>query len=62
LGGGGGAPHGQNTNGYAGGSGRVMIRYADTYPSATSTTGSPSFTNAGGFKTYIWTSSGSITF
>jgi hypothetical protein len=46
----------------AGGSGRVELRYPDTYRDAVSVTGSPSFSNSGGYKYYIWTSSGSITF
>ena len=45
-----------------GGSGIVIIRYADTYAAATSTTGSPTITTAGGYRVYKWTSSGSITF
>ena len=48
--------------GAAGGSGIVIIRYADTYPAATSTTGSPTITTAGGYRVYQWTTSGSITF
>jgi hypothetical protein len=54
TGGGGGA-------GFAGGSGIVIVRYADTYIAAT-TTGSPTITVAGGYRTYRWTSSGSINF
>jgi hypothetical protein len=46
----------------AGGSGIVIIRYADTYAEASSTTGSPTITTAGGYIIYKWTSSGSITF
>jgi hypothetical protein len=49
-------------NSQAGGSGIVIIRYANTYPDAASTTGSPTFTNTGGYKIYTWTGSGSITF
>jgi hypothetical protein len=45
-----------------GGSGVVIIRYADTFADAASTTGSPTFTNTGGFKIYQFTGSGSITF
>jgi hypothetical protein len=46
----------------AGGSGIVIIRYGDTYAAATSTTGSPTITVAGGYRVYTWTTSGSITF
>jgi hypothetical protein len=46
----------------AGGSGIVIIRYPNTYALATSTTGSPTITVAGGYNIYTWTSSGSITF
>jgi hypothetical protein len=45
-----------------GGSGIVIIRYADTYDLATSTTGSPTQTTTGGYHYYTWTSSGSIEF
>ena len=50
--------------GNAGGSGIVVIRYPDTYADAASTTGSPTFTNTGGYKIYKWINvgSGSITF
>mgnify|MGYP003349699885 CR=1 FL=1 len=65
LGGGGGATggdslYGINTGG-SGGSGVVVIRYANTFPDAYSTTGSPTLTNTGGYKIYKWTGSGSIT-
>ena len=61
-GGGGGGGNTNNGVGAAGGSGVVIIRYADTYPDAAATTGSPTFTNTGGYKTYKFTTSGSITF
>ena len=44
-----------------GGSGIVIVRYADTYEAAAATTGSPTVTVAGGYRIYIFTSSGSIT-
>jgi hypothetical protein len=46
----------------SGSSGIVIIRYADTYPAATSTTGSPTITVAGGYRVYNFTASGTITF
>jgi hypothetical protein len=46
----------------AGGSGIVILRYPDTFIAATSTTGSPTITVAGGFRVYKFTASGSITF
>jgi hypothetical protein len=60
-GGGGGDPAGVNYAG-SGGSGIVIIRYPNTYPNAASTTGSPTVTCSGGFKTYTFTGNGSITF
>ena len=56
LGGGGGAGSG------LGGSGVVILRYADTFPAATSTTGSPTITVTGGYRIYKFTATGSITF
>jgi hypothetical protein len=57
-GGGGGTTGGHG----AGGSGIIIVRYADTFAAATSTTGSPTVTVAGGYRVYRFTSSGSITF
>ena len=48
--------------GAGGGSGVIIIRYPNTYDDAKVTTGSPTYTNIGGYKTYKFTSSGSITF
>jgi hypothetical protein len=39
-----------------------MIQYADSFDAAVATTGSPAYTVSGGYRTYKWTSSGSITF
>jgi hypothetical protein len=58
--GGGGGGRGQG-NPATGGSGVVIIRYGNSYPDAF-TTGSPSFTNSGGFKIYRFTGTGSIIF
>ena len=63
TGGGGGAGISTNsTPGRGGGSGVVIVRYPNTYDDAKVTTGSPTYTNTGGYKTYKFTSSGSITF
>jgi hypothetical protein len=62
TGGGGGGNGSSSYNGKAGGSGVVIIRYADSFAAATSTTGSPTITVSGGYRVYQWTSSGSITF
>ena len=62
-GGGGTAANGNTTyNGGSGGSGRVVLRYADTFAAASATTGSPTVTVSGGYRTYDFTGSGSITF
>jgi hypothetical protein len=45
-----------------GGYGVVIIRYSSTYTIASGTTGSPTLDTSGGYNTYIFKSSGSITF
>lgn len=62
--GGGGAAHHEGCNNFSaggviGGSGIVLIRYADSYKAAT-TTGSPTVTTSGGFRIYAFTGSGTI--
>jgi hypothetical protein len=52
---------GSGRNGGTGGSGVVIVRWSDSFPIATSTTGSPTYTNVGGFRIYEFTSSGTIT-
>lgn len=59
---GGGGGGGTGVASSTGGSGIVIIRYPSTDLAATSTTGSPTITVAGGYRVYKWTSSGSITF
>ena len=59
--GGNGSNHNDENSG-AGGSGIVIVRYSDTGPAASATTGSPTVTVAGGYRIYSWTTSGSITF
>ena len=61
LGGGGGGCYNFNPAG-SGGGGTVIIRYADSSPAATSTTGSPTYTTPAGYRVYQFTTSGSITF
>jgi hypothetical protein len=59
----GGGGGGIYTNGPgAGGSGIVILRYTDALPAAASTTGSPTYTVAGGYRVYAFTGNGSITF
>ena len=63
-GGGGGDPEVGSANFKRGGSGIVIIRYADTYPVPSATTGSPTSVTTSGYRIYSWTTvgSGSITF
>ena len=46
----------------SGGSGVVILRYADTFDLASATTGSPTINTSGGYRFYTFTASGSITF
>ena len=48
-------------NNASGGSGRVILRYSDEFPEA-STTGSVNTSQSGGFRTYDFISNGTITF
>jgi hypothetical protein len=61
TGGGGGGCFSATTGG-SGGSGIVIIRYPNSYPAANGTTGSPTYANTGGWRTYTFTSSGTISF
>jgi len=61
-GGGGGTAAGQTSSLPNGGSGVVIIRYESTYAAAASTTGSPTVTVSGGYRTYTFTGNGTITF
>lgn len=46
----------------SGGSGVVIVSYPNNFLTATSTTGSPTYTNSGGYHHYRFNGSGSITF
>jgi hypothetical protein len=62
-GGGSGSSDSPTGNGSAGASGLILLRYADTFPAASSTTGSPvGPVTSGGYKYYKFTGTGSITF
>ena len=61
-GGGGGGGDNPSAVGANGGSGVFILRYPDSFPTATSTTGSPTVTTSGGYRYYKFTGSGSITF
>jgi hypothetical protein len=60
TGGGGGGYYDQGTS--SGGSGIVVIRFPDSYSTAQATTGSPTYTQTGGYHIYKFTTSGSVTF
>lgn len=45
----------------AGTQGVFILRYPDSAPALSATTGSPSVTVSGGFRTYTWTAAGSFT-
>jgi len=58
-----GAGHtGNPSNADTGTAGLVILRYPDTIPAASATTGSPAITVSGGYRIYKWTANGSITF
>ena len=48
--------------GYDGGSGIVVVRYASSYAAPSATTGSPTEVISNGYRHYIFNSSGTITF
>jgi hypothetical protein len=50
------------TSGMNGGSGKVIIRYSESYRVPFSVTGNPTVTVTGGYRYYTWTTSGSIKF
>lgn len=60
-GGGGGGGYNSFRSG-SGGSGRVVLRYPDSEAAASATTGSPDITVSGGYRQYVFTGSGTITF
>jgi hypothetical protein len=61
--GGAGTPYNQATKKSGnGGSGIVIIRYSNTFPLPTSTTGTVTSYNTGGYRYLKWTGSGSVTF
>lgn len=63
TGGGAGGTYNGNNNvitGGSGGSGIIIVRHSDTFATAT-TTGSPTVTTTGGYKTYVFNGNGSIT-
>jgi len=61
-GGGGGYTAGGGGGGGAGAGGIVIISYADTAAAATTPLGNPTYIVSGGFRTYVFTSTGSIIF
>jgi len=64
TGGGGGGlnPYGGDIRNATGGSGIAVFRYPAIFNAATATTGSPIYSTVGGYRVYIFTGSGSITF
>jgi hypothetical protein len=61
TGGGGAGSQSGGGGGSAGNSGIVVVRYPSNFSDFLAVTGSPTLTNANGFKVYVFTSSGSIT-
>lgn len=66
AGGGGGSYNSNNSwwsngNGWAGGSGIVVIKYSSSADPAPATTGSPTVSTSGGWRYYVFNSSGTIT-
>ena len=60
--GGDGSTNNASASGGTAGSGIVMLAYSTEYNAAASTTGSPYIGIVNGYRLYIWTSTGSITF
>ena len=60
--GGGGGGHWYNPTSNSGGSGIIVFRYPAIFNAATATTGSPIYSTVDGYRVYIFTGSGSITF
>ena len=60
--GGGGGGHWYTSTSNSGGSGITVFRYPAIFNAASATTGSPIYSTVDGYRVYIFTSSGSITF
>lgn len=61
-GGGGSIGNSSSSSNGVGGSGIVVVKYADSFAAATATSGSPTYTVSGGFRIYTFNASGSLVF